>query len=385
MILSYLLQHVPRMTDPLYEVIIIGGGPAGLFAGIVCARNGLRTLLLEKQSYPIDKPCGEGIMPAGVEHLRKLGAATFIEAGQHRLFSGIRYISCSGYRAEARFAEGPGWGIERVVFSSALYERARVLPNLEIREGVQPESDTSGTSEVRLGKQVLRPHLLIGADGLRSRIRRLGGLEGPSSKLRRWGVRQHFHCPPWSDFVEIYWGPGLEAYVTPVSGSGVNVNFLWDAKRFKPRQGGTKLVSSLLSEFPELHQRLNKAETWDKALAVGPLHRLTLGVAKYKFLLIGDAAGFFDPITGEGISLAAKQALLLEQLVVPALKRTPTSLGDSLAQYARACRGIYRPYIAMTRVVLLLRLRPALTDRVIQLLHIFPGMFQRLLSVNMRN
>ena len=165
------------------------------------------------------------------------------------------------------------------------------------------------------------PKLLIGADGLHSQVRKLANLEALFPKLKRWGVRQHFNVEPWSVLVEIYWGPGLEAYVTPVSVSSVNVSLLWDAKRYKPEHGGKKLFASLLKEFPKLQERINKDDVMDESMAAGPLYQKTWNVANGKILLIGDAAGFFDPITGEGISLAAKQALLLEKIVIPILQK----------------------------------------------------------------
>ena len=122
----------------------------------------------------------------------------------------------------------------------------------------------------------------------------------------------------------------------------------------------------------------------DESMAAGPLYQKTWSVANGKILLIGDAAGFFDPITGEGISLAAKQALLLEKIVIPILQKKNENLEKRLAEYSREFTQIYRPYHAMTRLVLLFRLWPKLTDRVIQVLHSFPTLFQKLLSVNMR-
>ena len=94
------------MSEHNYDVIMIGGGPARLFAGIACARNELRTFVLEKQTYPIDKACGEGIMPSGVNNLRKLGVAPILEKYPYHLFKGIRYVSAKGSVAEVYFAEG---------------------------------------------------------------------------------------------------------------------------------------------------------------------------------------------------------------------------------------------------------------------------------------
>jgi len=121
------------MSEHNYDVIIIGGGPAELFAGIACARNELRTLVLEKQTYPIDKACGEGIMPSGVNNFKKLGVAHFLEKYPYHLFKGISYVSAKGSVAEANFAEGCGWGVQRTKLSAALLECAETLPNLEIQ------------------------------------------------------------------------------------------------------------------------------------------------------------------------------------------------------------------------------------------------------------
>ena len=372
------------MAKQYYDVIIVGGGPAGLFAGIVCARNKLKTLILEKKVYPIDKTCGEGIMPSGIEYLRKLGITPFLKKYPYHHFNGIRYISKKGRTAEANFKKGSGWGIQRIALSSALLECASTFPNLEIQTGVLAKYNLEGNPEVIIDNKTLSPKLLIGADGLHSRIRKLANLEALSPRLKRWGVRQHFKVEPWSLFVEIYWNFGLEAYVTPVSSSCVNVSFLWDTKLYKPRQSGKNLFASLLEEFPELQARIKKAVVLDESKAAGTLYQKTKDVVNEKILLLGDAAGFLDPITGEGISLAAKQALLLEKNVVPVLQKNTSNLGNALAEYSKESLNIYRPYQTMTHLVLLLRLWPKLTDIVIQFLNYFPALFQKLLSVNMR-
>lgn len=97
--------------------------------------------------------------------------------------------------------------------------------------------------------------------------------------------------------------------MTPVSESSINFSLLWDAKHYKLQHGGKKLFCSMLNEFPELQDRLKNADVLDEPVAEAPLFQKALGVANGKILLIGDAVGFFDPITGEGIGIAARQTL----------------------------------------------------------------------------
>lgn len=117
------------------DVLIIGGGPAGLAAGIVCGRNGLRTLVCEKRSLPADKACGEGVMPTGVEHLQRLGVKQYIH--EYFPFEGIRYFSPKGMTASEAFPDGTGLGIPRLELSRALLQRAMELDCLEIRNNAQ--------------------------------------------------------------------------------------------------------------------------------------------------------------------------------------------------------------------------------------------------------
>ena len=137
--------------------------------------------------------------------------------------------------------------------------------------------------------------------------------------------------------------------------------------------------------FRNCQDRLKNADVLDEPVEKGPLYQKTLGVANGKILLIGDdAAGFFDPNTGEGIDFSARQALLLEKYEEPVLKENSGNLVKAMFDYSRASAQIYRRYQIMTSLVLLLRLWPKLTDGVIQVLHSFPALFQKLLSVNMR-
>ena len=376
------------MTDTV-DVVIVGAGPAGLTAGIVLAQHGLRALVCEQRRFPVDKACGEGVMPTGLAHLDQLGVKKHLAASEVHPFIGIRYHSPGGRIAAAPFAEGPGWGIRRTVLSTALLRRAKELDSLEVREGThaEPLERTANYIAVKVGDERILTRLLIGADGLNSRVRRWAGSEGRPQPLQRWGACQHFGIAPWSEYVEVYWSDGIEAYLTPCGNQQVGVALLWDRARYHNVRGGEALFSSLVQAFPELQARLDDAFSCDMPRAIGPLYRVATTPVGDGVLLIGDAAGYLDAITGEGISLATAQALSLEKTVVPILRkhdgcRVVPSARD-LIPYALAHRSIVRPYYQVTRLVLFLSRHPALAERVIKALARQPDVFQHMLSANM--
>ena len=375
-------MHPDRQVD----VVIVGGGPAGLSAAIVLARYGLRIVVCEQHSFPVDKACGEGIMPTGVAHLQRLGVARHLPAQAVQPFAGIRYHSLQGRSAAACFVEGPGWGIKRQALSAALLDTAREFDSIEIRSAVraEPIAQLVSGSVVQVDGERLLTRLLIGADGLNSRVRRWAGLDGQPSTLKRWGARQHIDIAPWSQYVEVYLSKGLEAYITPCSAEQVGVAFLWDRSRHPRVRGGRGLMASLMQSFPEVQARLEGMQPADLPRAVGPLQRIVRSVVADGVLLIGDASGYLDAITGEGLSLALAQALCLEQTVIPVLQRTSgPPAARELASYAKAYRAIVRPYYQMTQFVLRLSRHATLAERVIQVLHKQPMLFQHLLSANM--
>jgi flavin-dependent dehydrogenase len=341
----------------LIDIAVVGGGPAGLAVAIEAVRRGLSATVIERHTGPVDKACGEGILPGGLARLAALGIDP---AGMP--FHGIRYVS-GDVVAEADFVEGPGRGVRRTVLSAALQGRADAL-------GVDRWTTTEATGFVQDADGVtlatssgpLRARWLVAADGLHSRMRTAAGFAVALGARRRLGIRRHFHVTPWTRHVEVWWADGVEAYVTPVAEDQVGVAFLWSR--------GKGDHATFLTRFPALAARLG--EPASTVRGAGPFDVRVRGQVRGRVLLAGDAAGYSDAITGEGIALAMDGA---ERLVDAIVAGTPERwTHDFHALSARPAR--------LTRMLLGLTARPWIRHRIVRALAASPRGFQAFLALN---
>ena len=380
------------------DVAIVGGGPGGLAAGIVLARAGLHVALYEQRALPRDKACGEGVMPPGVAHLRELGVLQRLGRQERHPFSGVRFqagaAGADGVSATAHFIPPltQGMGIRRTRLSAALLAEAATCATLCVHPETAAQVEEREADGVRLrvsrrgeSDQQVSARLVVGADGLRSRVRAWANLKADGRRWQRWGARRHFRLRPWSDCVEVIWSrDGVEAYITPTAPDEIQVAFLWDKERYTALRGGKDLFPSLLAGFPTLAERLHRAPQLDETAAVGPLEVRTRGVTADGVLLLGDAGGYLDALTGEGISLALGQALALRETVVPLLQQSEGPLArEQLAAYAAAHAEIVRPYYTFTALMLQLSRFGLLWESVVAALDARPDIFQRLLAASM--
>jgi flavin-dependent dehydrogenase len=358
-----------------FDVAIAGAGPAGLATAIFVARAGLSTVVFERNTGPPDKACGEGLMPAGVRVLEQLGVRELISAADCMPFIGIRYIQEDGSRAEARLP-APGLGIRRTALTEALAYRA-VDCGVEIRWGRAVEGFTTGTDLVTLatteGGTIAR--FLVAADGARSHLRRLAGLDRAVGLPARLGLRQHFAVAPWSAFVEVHLGAGVQAFVTPAGERRVGVAFLWE----RDSRPGPASFEGFLQQFPELAARLADTKADSSLRGAGPLAQGARSRTANRFALVGDAAGYLDAITGEGVSLAFSGARALGQVLPSALEQGATR--QALASYDRACAREFRRYALVCRTVLALSRRPRAHRPVLRFLGRNPHIFDRLVGL----
>ena len=271
------------------DLLVVGGGPAGLATALHAARAGLDVTVWERRAGTIDKACGEGLMPGAVTALAGLGVDPEGEA-----LTGIRYLS--GDRAvDAPFRSIPGRGVRRTTLHDALRSAASdAVVKIEQRSASVVRPDPEG---VTVDGERFRH--VVAADGLHSPVRRTLGLDAGPAPHRRYGLRRHYRIAPWTSYVEVHWADNVEAYVTPVAGDVVGVAILTSTQRSFDDQ---------LGQVPTVLRRLHDAPALGNVLGAGPLRQRASARVAGRVLLVGDAAGYVDALTGEGVALAVAQA-----------------------------------------------------------------------------
>jgi len=272
------------------DVLVAGGGPVGLAVAIEARLAGLDVIVAEPREGAIDKACGEGLMPGALPALARLGVDP---AGMP--FTGIAYLD-GRHRVEHRFSAGPGRGVRRTVLHAALRRRAEELGTRFADARIESLTQRSGV----VTAADIRVRWLVGADGLHSTVAREAGLAVPTPRARRrFGQRRHFAVAPWSEFVEVTWTPLGELYLTPVDAGTVGVAVL--ARR------GVRFDDALASA-PGLAERLEGAIPISDLRGAGPLRQRTRRRTAGRVLLVGDASGYVDALTGEGLRIGFAQA-----------------------------------------------------------------------------
>jgi flavin-dependent dehydrogenase len=340
------------------DVFVIGGGPAGLAAAIAARRRGFSVTVADAAIPPIDKACGEGIMPDGLAAARALGIE--LERPEAQPFRGIRF--CDGVRSiEGFFPNGAGVGMRRTALHSIMANHAAEA-GVRLAWGARVEG--IGGNCVHVGGRTVRARWIVGCDGGRSRVRRWAGLDASKSDTLRFGFRRHYAIAPWSEFMEIHWASRAQLYITAVSASEICVALVSRDPHLR--------LDPALSLFPAAAQRLRSANPAGLERGGVSASRQLKAVCRGNVALVGDASGSVDAISGEGLCLLFRQSAALAEAM---------ECGD-LSRYQAAHSQLMRRPAFMASLMLMLDGRGWLQRCAMRTMMFQPRLFELVLAAH---
>ncbi|MDQ3413262.1 MAG: FAD-dependent monooxygenase, partial [Chloroflexota bacterium] len=319
------------------EVIVVGGGPAGSTVATTLAEAGHRVLLLDKAAFPRHKACSEYINPAAAQLLCRLGLGDALRhAGAHRMAAMLVHAP-DGRRFVADFARAePGqaaFGLSRYRLDHLLLERAKaagvtVRERAHVRQVVREGGRVVGVAATINGdREWLRSSLVIGADGHNSVVSRELGLDTTVRWPRKTGLVAHYRGV--TGLVrsgEMHVASGLYAGLAPLEDGLTNVAVVAGGHAVTARSGSIEaFFTESLRAIPAVARKLDGAERVGGIRGAGAMARRARRTAGAGYLLIGDAASFLDPFTGDGIYEALRAAQLAAPVASAALRAGDTS------------------------------------------------------------
>lgn len=387
-----------------WDVIVVGGGPAGSSVAAQLAQQGFAVLLLDRAQFPRDKACGEFLTPQARTLLTELGAWDAIHNAGARPVNATVLIAPDGSEVRHNRAGGEpvGYALRRVALDTTLLDHAR-QSGVTIREGVAVREVLRNEEGRACGvlvqdengeKQQIFARLLIGADGSHSLVARQLNLVRPLKRLQRVAVITHWrNVSGITDTIEMRArGPivcgidfpgGLRACVAANSFArhDANVTFVVPTAIAAQIAGRKRdfVLQTLESHFPDVAERLSGATCEPEIRTVGCFGHVCRPPVADGAMLVGDAATFIDPFTGEGIYFALRGASLAAGVATEALRANDLSRTRLLA-YARARRELTQRYLLCDVVQAVVR-RPAMLSHVVRRLEAVPGLADRLLSI----
>jgi flavin-dependent dehydrogenase len=382
------------------DVIVVGAGPAGSATALLLARAGHHVLMLERQHHPRAKACGDCLSAGATPLLARLGVLSRVLAARPAQLTGWRIITPRGESVSAAFAESaPGallaataLALPRARLDAALAEEASGA-GAELRTGVRVSDllrDAGGRvvgvrgEREGAGPFTLRAPLVVGADGLRSIVARRLGLVRRPPRVRKLSLTAHVAVAGVGEMGEMHLGEGACVGVAPVERGAeplCNLTLVVDAARSARHvaAGAERFFWRTLERFPRLRGRLPPSPALP-LLASGPFDWEMRTVTAPGAALVGDAAGYFDPMTGQGIFQALASAELLAD-AADALLRAPGGAHEPLLHYERRRARLLGGARRVQRLLEFITARPLLAELALRALAHRPSATRQLIAV----
>lgn len=386
----------PGYTASVADAIVVGAGPAGAIAGLALARHDLEVLLLDRAAFPRPKPCGDCLSAAATQLLDRLGLLARVQDAGAAEIEAWQIVAPDGGVATGRFPDRPALALERRLLDATLLDAALEAGARFRRAHVAGlHRDASGRVRgvvTRTG-DVIGARLVVGADGLRSVVARELGVILRPPRLRKISLTAHVPAPaatggrggaPPVRHGEMHVLDGGCIGFAPVGPHRYNLTLVVDQAHAEDlrKQGPEAFFRAWLRRVPSLRERLGDIAP-GPLLASGPFDWPTRSSIADGAALVGDAAGYYDPFTGQGIYQAMAGAELLAEAVAPALVRGDgdMAIDRGLRAYATARKRLSRPARRVQRVVEGVVSRPRLANFVLGRLATARVAMDRLLEV----
>jgi flavin-dependent dehydrogenase len=378
------------------DVVVVGAGPAGSATAILLAERGFAVTLLDKATFPRPKICGEYLSPEAARVLDRLGVLKAVDAAGAQPLRGMRITAPDGTVLDGTYPTSGRWrgyrdhalALPRVVFDRIVLERARALP-VDVRErhrvtgliveaglvrGVTAEDAGGAPLEVR-------SRLVVGADGRASTVAHALGLVRPH-RLRRLALIRHVSgLGGMGDRGEIYVDPPDYCILNPVAPGLVNLGLVVPLAHARPFAGRLEtFMEARLKQLRHLPARLAGMRPEGPLMAMGPLAYRVGAPRVGGVMLAGDAAGFYDPFTGEGLFTALRSAELLAETAAAALGSGDVSAA-ALAPYARARRAAFAGKARVTRALQVVIAHRRLANAAARFLAARPALLATLMGI----
>lgn len=346
------MTELPGQTD----VLVAGAGPAGSATAAFLARAGFSVLAVDRAAFPRDKACSEYMSPEAVRILSRLGVVEALEKAGGVALEGMKVTVASGATAHGRFAlaghqpfRSTGLSISRRILDHELVAAARaagasVSERTRVEELLYDRGAIAGAvvRDHRGQRHSIRARLTVGADGLRSVVARRMGRRTHGRPRRVAFVAHVTGVQGMGSSAELHFGePGLVG-LNAIGHDRTNVTLVVPAEHAAPARGRVEqFFSDTVGEFPVLRERMKAGEVEGAILATGPFAAWSGRVVAPGALLVGDAANFFDPVTGDGIYSALRGAELAAETAIEALSRPGPLTVQRLSQYRRSRRRVF--------------------------------------------
>jgi len=359
-------------APPAFDVAVVGAGPIGSALALMLARRGLRSILIDKEQFPRDKPCGEGLMPSGAAVLEELG----LDLSDLPRLEGVSYHLPGRGTAIGTFPPGrAGRGVRRLEFDARVAEMAARSPLVQAEFGCRLLTLEVGGGSVGIetSRGSTRARVLVGADGQHSSVARLMGWPAEPRGQRRHALVGHLEAPGHgAKAISVTLLEDCEVYMAPTAHDELLVAVL--AGHGHLRRPGESVLGAYRDRLAEAHPGLEGCST-GKLRGAGPFRTRPPRIASERIFLVGDAAGFLDPLTGDGLTAGLLSARYL---------------ADRLARFDAGAAHDYRKWervawwrrSVMSRLTLSLTGSSRLAARALAGLRARPSSLDRLLQVN---